>query len=105
MSGVVERLRSRLWPSASVLALAIGVAGCSGDTTRFNENPYAKSNPEATGSTQQAAPAGHVESRPLPPQTAQQPAPAARPTNVATGAGTVGGAAGMSSYRPPAATA
>jgi murein DD-endopeptidase MepM/ murein hydrolase activator NlpD len=107
MSGVVERLRSRLLPSASVLALIIGVAGCSGDTTRFNDNPYARGNPDATGSIQQpqGAAAGHVESRPLPPPTAQQAPAAGRPATVATGAGTVGGGKGLASYTPAPAGA
>jgi murein DD-endopeptidase MepM/ murein hydrolase activator NlpD len=96
MAGVVERVRSRLWASASMLALAIGVAGCSGDATRFNDNPYAR---ESTG-TVQAAPAGHVESRPLPPAQQQQP-PASRPATVATQHGVVGGGRGLGSYTPP----
>jgi murein DD-endopeptidase MepM/ murein hydrolase activator NlpD len=102
MSSVAERLRSRLLPSASVLALVIGVAGCSGDTTRFNDNPYARGNSDATGSIQQSqgAPAGQVESRPLPPVTAQQqPAPG----RIVSG-GTVGGGRGMGSYTPAPAT-
>jgi murein DD-endopeptidase MepM/ murein hydrolase activator NlpD len=107
MSSVVERLRSRLWPSASVLALVIGVGGCSGEATRFNENPYARNNPEATGSIQQqhAAPAGQIESRPLPPPTAQQAPPAtAKPATVASNGGMAGGSKGMSSYTPPPST-
>ena len=54
-----------------VLALAIGVAGCSSEASRFNDDYYTRSNPEATGSIQQPqnVPA---ESGPLPPQPAQQ---------------------------------
>ena len=102
MFRVVGPMRSRLLPSVSVLALAIGVAGCSGDATRFNDNPYARGNPEATGSIQQSqgAPAGHVESRPLPPATAQQQAAAGRPATVASNSGAVGGGRGMGSYTP-----
>jgi murein DD-endopeptidase MepM/ murein hydrolase activator NlpD len=94
MSGVVEQLRSRLKPSASVLALLIGVAGCSGETTRFNENPYAQSNADATGSIQQTQPGAtaRVDSRPLP-QPGQQALP--------PGVGTAGGGRGMASYTPP----
>jgi murein DD-endopeptidase MepM/ murein hydrolase activator NlpD len=89
MSCVPERLRARLWPRAAVLTLmAIGVAGCSSDTTRFNDNPFANnpSAPETTGTVWQGqgAPAGRVDSRPLPPQAAQaQPANAA-PIKLAT---------------------
>jgi murein DD-endopeptidase MepM/ murein hydrolase activator NlpD len=97
MSGVVEQLRARLKPSAAVLALLIGVAGCSGETTRFNENPYARSSQDATGSIQQAQPAqtARVDSRPLP-QPGQQPLP--------PGVGTAGGGRGMASYTPPPST-
>ena len=60
--------------------MAVGVAACSAESSRFNDNPYApRGNPEATGSIPpaQAAPAGRVESRPLPPQTAQAAPPCA----------------------------
>jgi murein DD-endopeptidase MepM/ murein hydrolase activator NlpD len=87
MSRVSERLRARRWPRAAVLTLmAIGVAGCSSDTTRFNDNPFAANHPSAPETTGtvwqgQGAPAGRVESRPLPPQ-ATQPANAP-PTKLA----------------------
>jgi murein DD-endopeptidase MepM/ murein hydrolase activator NlpD len=77
MSRVLEKLRARWWPRAAALALmTIGVAGCSSDTTRFNENPFAanrSSAPETTGTVWQGqgAPAGRVDSQPLPPQAAQ----------------------------------
>jgi murein DD-endopeptidase MepM/ murein hydrolase activator NlpD len=66
MSRVVEMLRSRRLPQAAVLALiSAGVAGCSGDTSRFNDNPFASlTHPEATASIQQT-------------QTAQAPQPSA----------------------------
>ena|SRR6516164_8194336 len=44
MSGGSEMLRSRFSPRAAVLALvSVGVAACSGDTTRFNDYPFASS--------------------------------------------------------------
>jgi murein DD-endopeptidase MepM/ murein hydrolase activator NlpD len=56
--------RSRFSPRAAVLALvSVGVAACSADTTRFNDNPFAShGNPELTASMPQA-------------QTAQAPQP------------------------------
>ena len=80
MSRVLEMVRSRRWPRAAVLALmSIGVAACSSDTSRFNDNPFAAlSHPETTGSVvqgappqTQTAPVGRVESRPLAPQSTQ----------------------------------
>src|SRR5215471_13341874 len=64
MSGGSEMLRSRFSPRAAVLALvSVGVAACSADTTRFNDNPFAShSNPAPTASMPQA-------------QTAQMPQP------------------------------
>jgi murein DD-endopeptidase MepM/ murein hydrolase activator NlpD len=106
MSCVVELSRSRFWPRAAALALmSIGVAACSGESSRLSDSPFgSRSNPEATGSIpqSQAAPAGRVDSRPLPPQTAQaqpgyQPASAAPPP---AGAGTAGGGRGLASYTP-----
>jgi murein DD-endopeptidase MepM/ murein hydrolase activator NlpD len=78
MWGVAEMLRSRLFPRAAVLALvAAGVAACSSDTSRFNENPFASlSHPDATASISQT-------------QTAQGPQP--YPTTGATPAVTGGG--------------
>src|SRR6266478_2998450 len=64
MSGGSEMLGSRFSPRAVVLALvSVGVAACSADTSRFNDNPFAShSNPELTASMPQA-------------QTAQAPQP------------------------------
>ena len=66
MSRVVELLRSRLWPRAAALALmTIGVAACSGESSRFSDNPFgSRGNPETTASIPpaQAAPVGRVES-------------------------------------------
>jgi murein DD-endopeptidase MepM/ murein hydrolase activator NlpD len=49
-------LRSRFLPRAVVLALvSVGVAACSADTTRFNDNPFAShGNPDLTASMPQA---------------------------------------------------
>ncbi|MBV8286613.1 MAG: LysM peptidoglycan-binding domain-containing M23 family metallopeptidase [Hyphomicrobiales bacterium] len=56
MSGVSQMLRSRFSPRAAVLALvSVGVAACSADTTRFNDNPFASlSNPAPTAGMPQA---------------------------------------------------
>lgn len=71
----VELYRFVLSPRILVVALAFGAAGCSSDTSRFNENPFSSGTgqPEATGSLPQsrpsvaaAAPVGRVESRPMP---------------------------------------
>src|SRR5215831_7089048 len=102
MCGVAEllrahALRARLLPRAAVLALmTIGVAACSGDTSRFGE-PSARNNPDATGSIPpaQSAPIGRVESQPLPAQSGQLPPPQ-------TSAGIAGGGRGMASYSPAA---
>jgi murein DD-endopeptidase MepM/ murein hydrolase activator NlpD len=66
MSRIIEMLRSRRLPRAAVLALiGAATAGCSGDTSRFNDNPFASlTRPEATASIPQA-------------QTAQAPQPPA----------------------------
>lgn len=102
MSSVVE-LRS--WPLPRVLALAViavGVAACSSEATRFNSNPYA-SQQEATGSIQQPrVPSGSVQTSSLPPPPGSQAA-STPPSGVS------GGGRGMASYHPgqssePAAT-
>ena len=96
MSSVVALLRSRSWPRAVAFAvLAIGAAGCSSESTRFNDNPYKGSPNEVTGSVpSHAAPVARVESSALPPPTV------ARPATVAAGTGTAGGGRGMASYQP-----
>src|SRR5919108_5375381 len=71
MSGVAEVLCSRLWSRAAVLVLiGAGVAACSADMSRFNDNPFASiSRPDI--SMQQ-------------PQTAQAPQPHPAPAAAAT---------------------
>ena len=99
MSSVVELLRAR--PRAVVLAVvAVGIAGCSSESTRFNENPFARdSRPgEVTGSVPQAAPSGRVEQSQLPPPGASRPIASAAPAAPATGI--AGGGRGMASYQP-----
>jgi murein DD-endopeptidase MepM/ murein hydrolase activator NlpD len=96
MSCVLELLRSRFWPRAAALALmTIGVAACSGEVSRFSEGTYApRGNSDTTGSVPpaQVAPAGRVESQPLPPQVASPGAPSS--------AGISGGGRGLASYSP-----
>jgi murein DD-endopeptidase MepM/ murein hydrolase activator NlpD len=76
MWGVTKMLRSRFFPRAAVLALvAAGVAACSSDTSRFNENPFASiSHPDTTASIPQA-------------QTAQAQPPHSGSSTAATGTG------------------
>src|SRR5438552_1772578 len=99
MSCVGEILRAWSGPRAlAVVLIAAGAAGCSGDTTRFAENPYASKSPgEVTGSVPPSAPAQPqrtVQSAPLPPPSG------AAPTTVPSG--TAGGGGGMASYTPTA---
>jgi len=98
----VVRLPGRPWSRLAMLgALAVGVAGCSADTGRFdnpNSNPFASraSAPapsEMTGSVQ-PAPTSRIAAQPLPP-----PPNATRPASVAS-VGVSGGGAGMGSYTP-----
>jgi hypothetical protein len=105
MNSLTGLFRSSPWPRAIALALvSIGAAGCSAESTRFGESPYAARGGagEVTGAipSGQGAPAGRVETRPLP-QTSQLP-PAQSPAPVAS---TVvgGGGRGMASYGPQVA--
>jgi murein DD-endopeptidase MepM/ murein hydrolase activator NlpD len=103
MSCVIELLRARPWRRAAALALmTIGVAACSGESSRFSDNPFgSRGGPETTASIPpgQTAPVSRVESRPLPPQTAQLPPPqSGAPASVS--AGTAGGGRGLASYSP-----
>jgi murein DD-endopeptidase MepM/ murein hydrolase activator NlpD len=109
MSCVVVPPRSRLWPRVATLALiVISLAGCSSDSTRLNDmNGYGSWGGEPTGSAPpaSAAPAGRVESRPLPPQQySQAPQPAAAPLG-GSSAGVSGGSRGIASYTPAAQSA
>jgi murein DD-endopeptidase MepM/ murein hydrolase activator NlpD len=118
MSGVVALLRSRQLSHVAVLALvSFGFAGCSADTSRFAENPFASSSgprpPEVTGSVQQpyysgqphssAAPVPRVESRPMPSyQSSALPPPTVPAQNYNYAQPTSGGGRGVASYAPPA---
>jgi murein DD-endopeptidase MepM/ murein hydrolase activator NlpD len=95
-----QRSSARFWSRAAMLALTVGVAGCSGDTSRFGDQSPYRGNPEATGSLPpaQAAPVSRIESRPLPAQTAQ-----VAPVQSAEGSssvGVAGGGRGLASYAP-----
>jgi murein DD-endopeptidase MepM/ murein hydrolase activator NlpD len=80
MSVYVEPPRARAAMRFAAFAMvAAGLAGCSGDVARFERGPsfaLSSNTPPAdmTGSVRpaQAAPAGRVESRPLPPSGAAQ---------------------------------
>jgi len=82
---------SAVWPKLVAISLiGFGAAGCS-DTGRFSDifaPPDNASRTDTTGSIPPSAPAGHVESRPLP--------------RVASAGdqGTSGGGRGMGSYQP-----
>jgi murein DD-endopeptidase MepM/ murein hydrolase activator NlpD len=96
MHALAELFRSSSSLRAIALALiAIGAAGCSADSTRFNGGQS-----EVTGSIPpgQAAPVGRVETRPLP-QTSQLPPPP--PAHADSGV-VAGGGRGMASYSPSA---
>ena len=103
MPSLVEVLRPWSWPRAAALTLmTIGVAGCSAESGRFNDNPNARVETTASIPAAQPVSAGRVESRPLPPATAQTAPPpmAARPDTVAANQGMAGGGRGMASYTP-----
>jgi len=80
--------RSASWPHLVAISLiGIGLASCSADSGRFNEG-FGSSNPprsDVTGSVQ-SAPAGRIESRPLPHLGSADD-------------GTSGGGRGMGSYQ------
>jgi murein DD-endopeptidase MepM/ murein hydrolase activator NlpD len=105
MNSLVGGLRplSPLRAIALVL-VTIGVAGCSAETGRFGEGPYAaRGQGDAAGSSGQGAPVGQVESRPLP-QTSQLPPPQTQARSAPAESTVVaGGGRGMASYSPPAA--
>jgi murein DD-endopeptidase MepM/ murein hydrolase activator NlpD len=112
MSSAVESMCS--WPlrrAAALTLLAIGLQACSGEATRFGDNPYgprsAQPQADVTGSISStpAAPANRVEARPLP-RTSQ--APASTPVSYApasTTAGTGVVAPTAVAYQPPVAVA
>jgi murein DD-endopeptidase MepM/ murein hydrolase activator NlpD len=98
MRAVVD-FAGRRWARLALLgALAVGIAGCSADTSRFgnpNTSPYASNSapPSDVTGTVQPAPAAHISSQPLPPPNTS------RPSTVAS-VGVTGGGGGMGSYNP-----
>ena len=93
MTSLVEVFRPWSWPRAAALTLTtIAAAACSGEFNRFNDNPFA----QTPVVNVEPAPAGWVESRPLPPAGAQRLARRA-------GSGLAGGGRGMASYAPGSA--
>jgi|SRR5262245_21637418 len=99
---VVELLRARR--RAVVLAVvAVGLAGCSSEVTRFNENPYARDQRpgDYTGSVPQAASAGQVQQSQLLPPGASGPIAAVPAMPAPTPpAAIAGGGRGLASYQP-----
>jgi len=105
MAYCVEVPRSRLGLRVSILTLiAVGIAGCSSDVTRFDSSPFSRSSAsnnaqgsgEVTGSIRRA-PDGKVIAQPLPQTQGSLPPP---PPRHASGTGVAAGAPGMGSYRP-----
>src|SRR5262245_14090788 len=101
--------RASLRPSFLVLTLfAVSAAGCSSDTSRFDNpfsNPFA-SRPQAsagdvTGSVN-AAPPSRVETRalPAPGQMSAPLPPPTRPAAVQSSSGISGGGKGIAAYQP-----
>lgn len=105
MSRAAALLRSRPVPHVAALALiSVAVAGCSADTSRFNENPFATAQaraPETTASIP-AAPVTRVESQPIQ-QTYAAPYRAAPPVSSQpiSSQPVAGGGRGVASYQPP----
>src|ERR1700728_4022256 len=80
--------RSAFWPRiVAVSLIGLGVANCSSDSGRLF-GPTSASRNDTTGSIPQSAPAGHVDSRPLPHLAGAEPQ------------GSSGGGQGMASYQP-----
>ena len=103
MRRVVELLRSPPSFRPFVAVIALSVAGCSAETSRFESplsNPFARSAPaEATNSVQSHPSSSRIESRPLPQASALPP-----PTRSAAVAsnGMSGGGRGLGTYQPNA---
>lgn len=118
MSSVAELFCARQSASVAIVALiSAGLAGCSADTHRFAENPFATPSrqQEVTGAVApaRAAPVARVESRPLPQYQHQSAPPQTAPAYGYPQAnyqqpnyqqqGTSGGGRGLASYTPPPA--
>jgi len=94
------RVRPRL---VVLIAVAAGLAGCSSEATRFNDNRYAAQSAPPQPAAMSAvapSPSGTIEQSQLPP-----PSGASGPVSSAPDAGFVGGgrSMGMASYQPTAA--
>jgi len=108
MLGPVEISRAH-WRVAIAL-IALGLAGCSSEVTRFDDNPFA--NPfrdtpprDASGLAPmvQSAPSGRIEAQPLPQTQPYQSLPPSEPYHqsaLPASPGTSGGSLGMTSYGP-----
>src|ERR687896_1750855 len=91
MASLVEVFRPRTWPRAAALTLiAFGIGGCSGESLRFNDNPFAKVETAAAVPPAQPPAGARVETTALPAASAG-------------GTGMAGGGRGMASYTPPRA--
>jgi murein DD-endopeptidase MepM/ murein hydrolase activator NlpD len=83
----------------ALAAVAVSVAGCGADSTRFGDGPYAaRPGNEVTGSVSpgQSAPVGRVETSRLAPPGG----PSEQPMHSAD-VGVAGGSRGVSNYHPP----
>jgi murein DD-endopeptidase MepM/ murein hydrolase activator NlpD len=105
MSRVAELLRARRTSPVAIVALiSASLAGCSGDSHRFAENPFNSRQQEVTGTVPQAqaAPSARVESRPLPQyQHSSQPPQTAPAYGYQRQSGVSGGGRGIAAYAPP----
>ena len=107
MSSAVALLRSRQAPQFAALALiSVVFAGCSADTARFNDNPFATAQssqaPQAPAAVA-AAPSGRIESAPLPQTYSAAPAASPYPQHASLSSPPVaGGGRGVGSYQPSA---
>ena len=108
MSRVAELLRARRASPVAVAALiSVGLAGCSGDSHRFAENPFASRQQEATGTVPpaQVVPSGRIESRPLPQSQPSSQLPQTTPAygfqRQSQSSGISGGGRGIAAYAPP----
>src|SRR5436190_15981799 len=104
MSRVAELLRVRCTSPVAIVALiSAGLAGCSGDSHRFTENPFNSRQQEATGTVPQAQPAppSRVESRPLPAYQYSSQPPQTTPAYGYRQSGVSGGGRGVAAYAPP----
>jgi LysM repeat protein len=80
MAGVVETFRSLRRPAA-VLVTTVGIAGCSADSTRFNDSLFGKTTANDYTGSATVAPVPQVqESRLPPPMEGQLPSNGARQT-------------------------